>query len=514
MCSLSAFPPPPLKGQRTLCEANSCLVNAPENVPLQNYTEKISNYPKPKVSSDTIRTTVSSESVKNAFIHQEESFFRKAAAAWHESGLIGVLEQFSQNEEKSWSGKLCTWISRRIIASVRWLHSLHGSVYPHLMLTNEDLSTEFAQSSNWLKGPVRAFDWHPHAIKCAVAFHDDSVHIFTTDSEFVPVLKHKLQKGVTDIKWKPFSSSVIAVACHNGILIWQIDPTSLVTRPSSSCMRLLSHKRNEPITSIAWHPDGCLLASASAADTTMNIWDTCLETSVPLRRYGGGGVSLLKWSPDGSRLLAATPSSIFRVWETQKWTCERWSKLEGHCQAACWSPDGSVLLFTNSGDTAVYFLTFNSSTEIKPHTIGGSKLAVPVIDVSEVLVTSGDEELRVGGIIHQMVWDKKGERLAISFRDNSELIAVFRTKVKPSLEISSCGFVRGLPGEYPLVMNFHDAFSDGALLTVCWSSGRIANIVFLFESTFDPSLSLYGVVQNTSDLPTMQKKQTVFSNMQ
>lgn len=36
------------------------------------------------------------------------------------------------------------------------------------------------------------------------------------------------------------------------------------------------------------------------------------ESCVPLQRVGGGGVTYLSWSPDGSRLLAATPSALFR----------------------------------------------------------------------------------------------------------------------------------------------------------------------------------------------------------
>ena len=39
----------------------------------------------------------------------------------------------------------------------------------------------------------------------------------------------------------------------------------------------------------------------------------------------GGGVSLLRWSLDGSKLFAATPGTTFRVWETKTWLPERWS---------------------------------------------------------------------------------------------------------------------------------------------------------------------------------------------
>lgn len=42
------------------------------------------------------------------------------------------------------------------------------------------------------------------------------------------------------------------------------------------------------------------------------VWDVASESCVPLQRVGGGGVSFLSWSTDGSHLLASTPSALFR----------------------------------------------------------------------------------------------------------------------------------------------------------------------------------------------------------
>lgn len=43
------------------------------------------------------------------------------------------------------------------------------------------------------------------------------------------------------------------------------------------------------------------------------------ENCVPLQRVGGGGVTHVSWSPDGSRLLAATPSALFRYTHARGW---------------------------------------------------------------------------------------------------------------------------------------------------------------------------------------------------
>lgn len=42
------------------------------------------------------------------------------------------------------------------------------------------------------------------------------------------------------------------------------------------------------------------------------VWDVASESCVPLQRVGGGGVSFLSWSPDGSHVLASTPAALFR----------------------------------------------------------------------------------------------------------------------------------------------------------------------------------------------------------
>ncbi|XP_008934590.1 PREDICTED: aladin, partial [Merops nubicus] len=151
-------------------------------------------------------------------------------------------------------------------------------------------------------------------------------------SATVPSLKHRLQRNVAALAWKPLCASILAVACQSCVLLWHLDPTSLSTRPSSGCAQVLSYPGHSPVTSLAWAPSGDLLLSASPVDTAMLVWDVSTENCVQLQWFGGGGVTYLAWSPDGSKVLAATPSAVFRVWEAQMWTCERWPTIRGRCQ--------------------------------------------------------------------------------------------------------------------------------------------------------------------------------------
>uniref|UniRef100_A0AAQ5XJG3 Aladin seven-bladed propeller domain-containing protein n=1 Tax=Amphiprion ocellaris TaxID=80972 RepID=A0AAQ5XJG3_AMPOC len=407
------------------------------------------------------------------------------------------------------------WLSMSsgcILALLRWVSSFHGSLFPHLTLSSEDMIAEFSQVLNWSDCVVRAFAWHPHTDKFAVALLDDSIKIYNPKSATTPTLKHRLQRSVAAVQWKPLCASALAVACQNCLLVWHVDPCSLSTRPSSGCAQVLSHPGHSPVTSIAWSPSGSLLLSASPMDSTMMVWDVAAESCVPLQRVGGGGVSFLSWSPDGSHVLASTPSALFRVWETRMWTCERWPCVKGRCQSGCWSPDGSRLLFTVQGEMVIYALTFTDAPGQLSHS--GPQAAAVVADLSETTFSTPDGDIVVGGEIQSLVWDPRGERLAVLLKgdpqaaDRPAIIAVFKTRANPIFELLPCGFVQGEAGAEPRLMQFHPNFQHGALLTVCWSNGRITHVPFYFVSAGVPHFGLSG----SPLLPHPQQRPADFVN--
>lgn len=495
MCSLALFPPPLPSGQTTLYESNNELVSGTasdsyqkqESGPLSLYfpRESLKPHSRPESSS------------KAAFLDHCETLWMRSASAWRDAGLSGLLDEIVNSS----AGEVPKWLtmsSSCVLALLRWVSSFHGSLFPHLTLSSEDMIAEFSQVLDWSDCAVRAFAWHPHTDKFALALLDDSIKICNPKSATAPTLKHRLQRSVAALQWKPLCASALAVACHNCLLVWHVDPTSLSTRPSSGCAQVLSQPGHSPVTSIAWSPSGSLLVSASPVDTAMIVWDVAAESCVPLQRVGGGGVTFLSWSPDGSRVLASTPSTLFRVWETRMWTCERWPCLKGRCQSGCWSPDGSRLLFCVQGETVIYALTFTDTPGAPLGMSGGPKAAAVVADLSESSLSTPDGAVVVGGEIQSLAWDPSGERLAVLLKgapeagDRPAMIAVFKTRTSPIFELLPCGFVQGEEGTEPRLMQFHPNFQHGALLTVCWSNGRITHVPFYFMSAGVPQLGLGG----------------------
>uniref|UniRef100_A0A672IBQ6 Achalasia, adrenocortical insufficiency, alacrimia n=1 Tax=Salarias fasciatus TaxID=181472 RepID=A0A672IBQ6_SALFA len=506
MCSLALFPPPLASGQTTLCESNNQLLSG-TGTGTEDRLQQDSSLLSLHFPRESLKLHCRAESSsKAAFLDHSETLWMRSAAAWRDGGFTGLLNEIttSHTEVPKW----LSMSSGCILALLRWVSSFHGSLFPHLTLSSEDMIAEFSQVLNWPDCVVRAFNWHPHTDKFAVALLDDSIKIYNPKSATTPTLKHRLQRSVAAVQWKPLCASALAVACQNCVLVWHVDPCSLSNRPSSGCAQVLSHPGHSPVTSLAWAPSGSLLVSASPVDTAMMVWDAAAESCVPLQRVGGGGVTFLSWSPDGSHVLASTPSALFRVWETRMWTCERWPCLKGRCQSGCWSPDGSRLLFTVQGETVIYSppterliglplpsLYQKYSLQRKPQT--ARKFTVRDGIISPVFPVWSS----VGGEIQSLAWDPRGERLAVLLKGDPNaarrpaIIAVFKTRTTPIFELlpwfvlsSLCsGFVQEEPGVEPRLMQFHPNFKHGALLTVVSLTWKTK--ITLFLGTVSPFVS-------------------------
>ncbi|GAB5573852.1 coronin-1C isoform X1 [Prionailurus iriomotensis] len=400
-------------------------------------------------------------------------------------GLFGVLNEIANSEEEvfEWVKTASSWA----LALCRWASSLHGSLFPHLSLKSEDLIAEFAQVTNWSSCCLRVFAWHPHTNKFAVALLDDSVRVYNASSTIVPSLKHRLQRNVAALAWKPLSASVLAVACQTCILIWTLDPTSLSTRdltgPSSGCAQVLSHPGHTPVTSLAWAPSGGRLLSASPVDAAILVWDVSTETCVPLPWFRGGGVTNLLWSPDGSKVLATTPSAVFRLGgpdvDVREVAYSVRAVSERCGESGEMAPDAEYLGQSEEGKNPLEYATLKDKGEGKGR-VGGAKSATIVADLSETTVQTPDGE----------------ERGNPRVQDGKPVILLFRTRNSPVFELLPCGVIQGEPGAQAQLIAFHPSFNKGALLSVCWSTGRIAHIPLYFVNAQFPRFSpVFGRTQ-------------------
>ena len=137
-------------------------------------------------------------------------------------------------------------------------------------------------------------------INCLSCWHLNSTNWVSVFYPFQvsPVLKHKQQRGVACLAWRPYLASELAVGCLTGILIWTVDPLSVVARPSANCVYILPTPSSHlPVTGLAYHPEGKYLLSSSAHDSSVIIWCTSSERQVPIKCINRfhDGIQLASW---------------------------------------------------------------------------------------------------------------------------------------------------------------------------------------------------------------------------
>ena len=152
----------------------------------------------------------------------------------------------------------------------------------------------------------------------------------------------KKQNGVPEISWSPkeqtLASSSGSVAPN--ICIWK-------TLGNKLLQELRGHKK--AIFSIAWSPDGQMLASGSV-DKAIRIWDPITNALIHELTVHTGIINSVSWSPAGNILASGYHDNTIRIWDVK--TGKQSNIIEGHTndvKGVQFSPDG-VLLASQSYD--------------------------------------------------------------------------------------------------------------------------------------------------------------------
>ncbi|CAL8131694.1 unnamed protein product [Orchesella dallaii] len=406
--------------------------------------------------------------------------------AWWENGLRGVhscLLDVENSENVGANAKMLIKALAGITAMCLQLSDapskLLVSVFPHMEWRSENVNEEFSHVRGWQQSWIRAIAWHSTASYLALALNDDTIRISVVGSDVVPMLRCQQQKNISCAAWRPFVLSELAVGCEDCVIIWHLT-SSVSMKPGKDKTIVLKAFGHGPVNSVEYSSTGSYLLSSSAKDSSIYVWDTVQWDKAPLRRIGSGGIPLALWSPKSNRILAASPDKTFWVWENKEyWQSKRWVTPKDMIEAASWDPSGSVLLFATSG--FIYGIFFELSP-IDRFVAQTDSIVKPVYNIEEchVLDHDGNLSYKVGGKVRQMDWDKSGHRLAIMF-DDSEMVAVFRVHHQSRGEfLAPLGFIKGHSDEYPLTIAFQKEFSEGANLTIAWSSGRIQYFPMIF----------------------------------
>ncbi|KAL4431177.1 hypothetical protein ABPG75_006433 [Micractinium tetrahymenae] len=262
------------------------------------------------------------------------------------------------------------------------------------------------------------------------------------------VLQHEFQQSPGAAAWRPHGGRCLAVGSQHGVCLWHLSrpPIGSGSRSDSSAwMTWLQAPGAGPVTTLAWHPQGHLLAAACADSPGFHVWDVATGTATRIAA-GPEAVSILRWSPCGTYLLAAHPAGDFRIWQTQTWWSQRWAAAEGGGEGgagcglaeACWAPDSRSLLLAYEHSPQLVSLHLTG----KPPSLQAQLLPLPLAELNARGVRGSTSAS--GPLIQAVAWDPRAQRLAVALggaHPAAGSVALYDTRCDPILSARFIGLV-------------------------------------------------------------------------
>lgn len=151
------------------------------------------------------------------------SVLKHLTQIYYEQGFIEMLQNAVTQQHY-----LISKSALILLKCVHTINDLRSIVNPHIKKDNRSLINNITRSRNWSNSHIRCISWNQYDKKIAVATFDDNVKIFYNGLSTVTVLKIKSQKNITCLAWRPMCVSDLAVGCEDCIIIWNVDPSSIV----------------------------------------------------------------------------------------------------------------------------------------------------------------------------------------------------------------------------------------------------------------------------------------------
>ncbi len=125
------------------------------------------------------------------------------------------------------------------------------------------------------------------------------------------------------------------------------------------------------VSSIAQSPDGTQIASGSASDNTVRIWDASTGEELACLRGHRSTVSSVAWSSDGRRLASGAWDGTLLIWDLESLGIVHEVSCGTMIMAVAWRPDGEVVaagghrqVEGNSEDGVVWIVDGNSGEQV------------------------------------------------------------------------------------------------------------------------------------------------------
>jgi len=232
--------------------------------------------------------------------------------------------------------------------------------------------------------------------------------------------------GIQSVAWNP-DGTILATAPNDGtIKLWDAASGRFLNA-------LVGHENG--VFSVAWAPDGQRLASASL-DQTVRLWDAASGRLLNTLAGHENGVRSVAWAPDGQRLASASEDKTVRLWDAA--SGQLLDTLAGHensVRSVAWAPDGQRLASASEDKTVRLWDTASGQLL---NTLAGHENSVRSVawapDGQRLASASDDKTVRLWdaasgqllntlagheNLVRSVAWAPGGQRLASASFDGA-----------------------------------------------------------------------------------------------
>jgi len=315
---------------------------------------------------------------------------------------------------------------------------------------------------------VQALKFSPDGTRLAILSYSHEVAVWEVDGRTVV---HRVP-GISSLDWQ----GVLDFSPDGNVLLMgeSNHHVQAVDITSGDTILDIPQAHPEPITCVAWSPNGFVIASGSGfAGGPIRLWDAA--SGKPLGALEGhtSWISRLVFSVDGRRLYSASADQTVRIWDVGQRRCS--ATLRGSSDEV-WglalSPDGATLASSGRDGIVAFWDAHPRAEEAQPKLItlgefaqpafapGGRILAIPRAGIVSLLDTdtwAETEQIHAVGIdISAVAYSPDGTLLVSGSR--SGIIRVW-----------SCA-------EHRLLCNLSDANAPGRLLRFRGDGRRLLSV--------------------------------------
>src|SRR6266705_1115385 len=185
---------------------------------------------------------------------------------------------------------------------------------------------------------VRSVTWSPDGTRIASGGEDGTVQVWNAATG-ERTLTYQLYAGsLHSVTWSPDGTRIAFTSQDNSVQVWD----------ATTGKHLLTYRGHAgSVVPMAWSPDGKRIASGSS-DGIVEVWDAA--TGQHLMTYRGHAQSVLPapdsprsvlsiaWSPDGKLIASGSSDGTVQVWNAT--TGKRILTYLSSAFCVAWSPDG------------------------------------------------------------------------------------------------------------------------------------------------------------------------------